>query len=52
MKVFQGVGIGKNPFPRKLPADLHRLFRIILKLERFLCQSLTFLIPMMLPPWA
>ena len=46
----RGLAQGKKLSLRKLPADLHHLFWIILKLESFLCQSLTFLIPMMLPP--
>ena len=45
-----GVGTGEKQSLRKLPADLHHSFWIILKLESFLCQSLTFLIPVMLPP--
>ena len=48
--LFQGVGTGEKESLRKLPADLHHSFWIILKLESFLCQSLTFLIPVMLPP--
>lgn len=46
----RGVGTGEKQSLRKLPADLYHLFWIILKLESFLCQGLTFPIPMMFPP--